>query len=93
MTVHLAAGIKRLGVTGAAARGSSEPRGAQSAAESYTEDLFQRGHVDVGEHGSPTGGLTHPFGFKTHKIVEEKGELVLKRITFDCGFDHGRRLS
>jgi hypothetical protein len=92
MTVRLAGGIKRLGVTGAAASGSSEPRGAQSAAESYTEDLFQRGHVDVGEHGSPTGGLTHPFGLKTHKIVEEKGELVLMRITFDCGFDHGRRL-
>ncbi len=25
------------------------------------------------------------MAFKTHRIVEQDGELVLKRITFDCG--------
>jgi hypothetical protein len=92
VTVHAAAEHKRLGVTGASASGASQPRSPQSAAESYTDDLFQRGHVDVGEHGDPGAGLHHPFSIKTHKIVEEKGELVLKRVTFDCGFDHGPRL-
>ena len=88
--VHIAAEIKHLGVTGAASAGTAEPRGGQNAAESYTEDLFQRGHVDLGAHGDT--GLKHPFSFKTHRIVEEKGDLVLKRITFDCGFDHRHRL-
>ena len=68
--------------------GPVEPRSAQNAAESYTEDLFQRGHVSVGEHADPESGYHHPFSFKTHKIFEKSGELVLKRISFDCGFDH-----
>jgi hypothetical protein len=68
--------------------GPVEPRSPQNAAESYTEDLFQRGHVAVGEHASPESGYHHPFSFKTHKIFEKGGELVLKRISFDCGFDH-----
>ncbi len=92
MTVHLAAEPKRLGVTGAAAVGSSDPRSPQKAAEAYTEDLFQRGHVDIGQYGSATGGISHAFRFKSHKIFDEKGELVLRRIAFDCGFDHGLRL-
>lgn len=92
LTVHMAAEMKRLGVSGAAAAGSVEPRSPQDAAESYTEDLFQTGHVDVGEHGHPNSGLSHPFAFKTHRIVDQRGELVLKRITFDCGFDHGKQV-
>jgi len=92
MNVHLAGEVKRLGVTGAAAVGASDPRSPQNAAEAYTEDLFQRGHVDIGKHGSPTGGMSHPYQFKTHKIFEEKGELVLRRISFNCGFDHGHRV-
>ena len=92
INVHVAAEPKRLGVTGAAAAGAAAPRSPQNAAESYTEDLFQRGHVDFGEHADPAGGMSNPFSFKTHKIVEEKGELLLKRITFDCGFDHGRQV-
>jgi len=92
MNVHLAGEFKRLGVTGAAPMGAAEPRSPQNAAEAYTEDIFQRGHVDIGEHGHPTGGMVHPFSFKTHKIFDEKGELVLRRITFDCGFDHGNRV-
>jgi hypothetical protein len=92
LKVHLAAEPKRLGVTGAAAIGAADPRSPQAAAEAYTEDLFQRGHVDIGEHGNASGGLSHPFRFKSHKIFDEKGELVLKRIAFDCGFDHRLRL-
>lgn len=92
LQVHFAAEVKRLGVTGAAAMGAAEPRSVQRAAEAYTEDIFQRGHVELGEHANPTGGMKHPYRFKTHIIVEEKGELVLKRTKFDCGFDHQRWL-
>lgn len=90
--VHVAGEVKHLGVTGAAFIGAAKPRSPQEAAEAYTEDIFQRGHVDLSEYADPTGGLSHPHSFKTHKVFEEKGELVLKRITFDCGFDHGRRV-
>jgi len=90
MNVHLAGETKRLGVTGASAIGAAQARSPHDAADAYTEDLFQRGHVDVGEYGSPIG-VSH-FRIKTHKIFEEKGELVLRRITFDCGFDHSYRV-
>jgi hypothetical protein len=87
LRVHLAAEPKRLAITGAApSMGSVEPRSSQNAAESYTEDLFQRGHVKVGDFADPQTGFHHPFTFKTHLIAEEAGELVLKRISFDCGF-------
>jgi len=84
--VHTAGEPKHLAVTGSAQLlGAAEPRSAQNAAESYTEDLFQRGHVEVGRHAQPGAGLRHPYSFKTHVIVEEAGELMLKRTTFDCG--------
>ncbi len=88
LKVHMAAEPKKLSVTGSSlVLGALEPRSSQNAAESYTEDLFQRGHVDVGQYLDPDSGFLHPTTFKTHMITEENGELVLKRITFDCGFD------
>jgi hypothetical protein len=87
--VYTAEEAKHFAVTSSSLTlGPVEPRSPQNAAESYTEDLFQRGHVSVGEHASPESGYHHPFSFKTHKIFEKGGELVLKRISFDCGFDH-----
>ncbi len=89
LKVHAADEPKRMAVTGSSQElGPVAPRSPQNAAESYTEDLFQRGHVDVGPHAHPSAGLLHRFTFKTHVIVEEKGELILKRRTFDCGFAH-----
>jgi hypothetical protein len=87
LTVHGASQPKRMAVSAASlALGPLQPRAAQSAAESYTEDLFQRGHVDPGKYADPTAGLHHPGGFHTHMVVDEGGELVLKRTKFDCGF-------
>jgi len=94
LRVHTAEESKRFGVTAASLTlGPIEPNSPQSAAESYSEDLFQRGHVDVGSHADPDAGIVHPSGFKTHVIVEENGELALKRRTFDCGFDHQHDVS
>jgi hypothetical protein len=87
LKVHTAGEPKHFAVTGSSLLlGPAEPRSPQSAAESYTEDLFQRGHVDVGRHGHPTAALRHPYSFKTHVIVEENDELLLQRTAFDCGF-------
>jgi hypothetical protein len=89
LKVHTAEEPKRFAITSSSLNlGPVEPRSPQNAAESYTEDLFQRGRVDVGEFASDDTGLVHPFGFKSHKVFEENGELVLRRIAFDCGFDH-----
>lgn len=88
LQVHIAAEPKRLALTSSSLTlGPVEPRSSQNAAESYTEDLFQRGHVDVGKFGDPESGMGQPCAFKSHIIVEESGELVLQRVTFDCGFD------
>jgi len=88
LRVHSAAEPKRFAVTSSSlALGPVEPRSPQNAAESFTEDLFQRGRVDLGAHSHPETGLPHPLPMKTHVIVDEGGELVLKRRTFDCGFD------
>ncbi|HET6181465.1 MAG TPA: hypothetical protein VFE61_31395 [Candidatus Sulfotelmatobacter sp.] len=87
--VHIAAEPKTMGVTGSSLiLGSLEPRSSQNAAEAYTENLFQRGHVDAGKYADENTGFHHPHTFKTHIVFEEDGELVLKRITFNCGFDH-----
>jgi hypothetical protein len=89
LNVFAAQDPRRLAVTASSSLpGSIEPHSSQNAAESYTEDLFQRGHVDTGTHVRGQVGLVHPFSFKTHVIVDEQGELVLRRRTFDCGFAH-----
>ena len=87
LQVHTAEDPKRFAVTSASlTMGPVEPRSAQNAAESFTEDLFQRGRVDVGNHAHAEAALTHPFAFRTHVVIEEQGDLVLKRKSFDCGF-------
>jgi hypothetical protein len=85
--VHATAEPKQFGVTASSVEvGPLEPRSAQNAAVVYTEDIFRRGHVDVGRYVHPETGVSHHFGFKTHIIVEKDGELLLQRRNFDCGF-------
>jgi hypothetical protein len=88
LLVHTAEDAKRFAVTSASLMiGQVEPRSPQNAAESYTEDLFQRGRVNVGEFADPEAGTIQKAAFHTHFIVEENGELLLKRRAFECGFD------
>ena len=88
LKIHSAQQSKRFAVTSASLTlGAIQPSSPQIAAECFTEDLFQRGRVDVGSHAHPSAGVVHGLAFKTHIIVEEKGDLVLRRRTFDCGFD------
>jgi hypothetical protein len=86
LKVHTAEEPKRFAVTSSSLTlGPIEPRSAQNAAESFTEDLFQRGRVDVGSHAD--GAPVRSLSMKTHVIVEDNGDLALKRRTFECGFD------
>jgi len=88
LKVRVAEQPKHFAVTSAAQTlGTLEPRSPQNAAQSFTEDLFQRGRVDVGDFAHPDNGLGHSLSTKTHVVVEEKGDLTLRRRTFDCGFD------
>jgi len=88
LTVYTAAQPKRFAITSAALTlGPLEPRSPQNAAQSFTEDLFQRGRIDVGKYADPAGGISHSLASKTHVIVKEDGDLLLRRRTFDCGFD------
>jgi hypothetical protein len=86
LRVNTAEEAKQFGVTSASLMlGPIEPRSAQNAAESYAEDLFQRGRVDAASY--LTTGAKASLAGKTHVIVPEDGELALKRKTFECGFD------
>jgi len=79
---------KKFGVTAASLTlGTPDTRSAQSAAESFTDDLFQRGRVDPTEYAKGATGLVHPHTTKTHVVVKQGADLVLRRRTFDCGFD------
>jgi hypothetical protein len=85
--VRAAAAAKPFSVTGSSlALGPVEPRSPQTAAQAYTEDLFQRGHVDVGRHADARTGLRNPFAFKTHAVVPHGDALALVRRCFNCGF-------
>jgi hypothetical protein len=87
LNVHATAEPKQFGVTASSQiAGPLEPPSAQNAAQIYTEDIFKRGHVDLGRHAHPESGVAHNFSFKTHLIVEKNGELFMQRLTFDCGF-------
>ncbi|HYV05221.1 MAG TPA: hypothetical protein VFB82_11575 [Blastocatellia bacterium] len=88
LSVHTAEAPKRFGVTSSSLTlGPVEPSSPQTAAESFAEDLFQRGRVDAGALAKSEAALVHPLPTKTHVITQENGDLVLKRRTFDCGFD------
>ena len=66
--------------------GSSTPSNSEHAARAFVEDLFQRGHIDIGDAGQPGTRIVHPHVFKTHRLAPTGEGLMLTRILFDCGF-------
>ena len=78
----------RFAVTAAATdTGGLEPPPAPKAAESFVEDLFRRGRIDLGDHGNPAAQVSNPFIRKTHELREAGNGLIIVRRNFDCGFD------
>ena len=87
--VMIAAEPRRFAAAAAAVEGGSLPTSSsERAALAFVEDLMQRGHIDHGDHGDPDARIAHPHVFKTHRLLEEDGALVLRRLLFDCGACH-----
>lgn len=90
---------KRMAVRSAslAAVGSVTPPSHEAAAHSFVEDLLQRGRVSIEEleeGGGRSRGVAGSSGVpvqtfirKTHSLRRERGQVVLVRNHFDCGFD------
>jgi hypothetical protein len=88
LKVRAAEQPKKFAVTSSSlSLGPADTRSAQNAAESFTDDLFQRGRVEVEDYAHREAGLVHPHITKTHVVVKQGADLVLRRRTFDCGFD------
>jgi hypothetical protein len=91
-TLYVAApsGPPRFAVAAAAPSiGEVEPPSREAAAQSFVEDLFRRGRIDMHEHGDPDARVSQPGVAKTHELVAAKGGVQLQRTRFDCGFDAG----
>jgi len=55
----------------------------EKAAQSFVDNLFQRGMVDTGEFASATVGTAQPTGeHKTHKLIQTPEGIRLVRIMF-----------
>jgi hypothetical protein len=67
--------------------GPVAPPTGMRAAESFVEDLFRQGRIDVGAFGDPDTRIEHPYTRKTHELEAAGNELQLVRRFFDCGFD------
>ncbi|HKS25886.1 MAG TPA: hypothetical protein VJZ76_24050 [Thermoanaerobaculia bacterium] len=58
----------------------------ETAAESFVEDLFRRGRIEMHDHGDPDARVCQPFTRKTHELVGNDNGVELQRRFFDCGF-------
>jgi len=90
LMVPAVAETKRFGVAGAALDiGSAASPTHDRAAESFVEDLFRRGNVDIGAAGEAamTGvaAATSRPSKLSHEVRRQNGNLVLMRRFFDCG--------
>lgn len=90
LMVPAVAETKRFGVAGATTDiASAESPGHDQAAQSFVEDLFRRGKVDLATAGGAvrargmTPSATRPSKL-THEVRQEGGNLVLMRRFFDC---------
>ncbi|HEV2722967.1 MAG TPA: hypothetical protein VG323_23280 [Thermoanaerobaculia bacterium] len=70
--------------------GPLETPSRETAAQSFVEDLFRRGRVEMHDHGDPNTRVSQPGTRKTHELVASPQGIELKRRLFDCGFDAGR---
>jgi hypothetical protein len=91
LLVRLPSDPRRFGVAAAAfGVGAVTPSNSEHAGRAFVEDLFERGHIDVGEIAQGTARITHPHTLKTHRLVSSAQGLLLTRLLFDCGFSTGR---
>ena len=86
--VYSASEPRALSVTAARLGGGSHPStSSEAAAMAFVEELFRRGKVHVGATRRIAAALpatAHPL--KSHRLVKEDGDVVLRRSLFDCNF-------
>jgi len=82
-----AAQPKRFRVAGAApSTGDAASVGAGRSALSFFEDLIRRGRLDYGTSAHPRFAVVGPAAtVKTHRLNNENGQVVLRRLRIDCG--------
>jgi hypothetical protein len=79
---------KRFGIAGAApSTGDASSHDGGTAATRFFEDLIRRGRLDHGGFSDARTGVAASRGLKTHKLVKENNEVVLRRIRIDCGLN------
>ena len=55
--------------------------------DAFIRYLFQRGRVEFTAETLPLAVAGPMFARKTHRLDMKDGQLILERISFDCGFD------
>ena len=82
-----AAQPKRFRIAGAAlTTGDAASTGAGQSALGFFEDLIRRGRLDYGTAAHPRFAVIgSPRTVKTHRLNNEGGHVVLRRIRIDCG--------
>jgi hypothetical protein len=61
------------------------PANAVSAAQSFVDDLFNRGRVDYAGVGRPEARIEHGRRLRSHRLVKRGNAIHLERTLFDCG--------
>jgi len=78
---------KRFAIAGAAPTfGDAQTMPSARVALGFFEDLIRRGRLDHGDLGDPQRAIIPPVPrMKTHKLVKDGDQVVLRRIRIDCG--------
>jgi hypothetical protein len=87
-TLHVfgASEPRALSVSAAALGGGAHPpTSSDAAATAFTEDLFRRGKVQFPAPRGTAASVGSLHSLKTHRVVREDGDAVLRRNLFDCG--------
>jgi len=61
------------------------PANAVSAAQSFVDDLFNRGRVDYAGVGTLEAKIEHGRRVRSHRLVKRANAVHLERVLFDCG--------
>jgi hypothetical protein len=86
LRVVTAGETKRYRIAGAApTHGDGRVVSGESAATGFFEDLIRRGRLDQGGYARAKAAVVDSRTVKTHKLVKEGDDVVLRRVRIDCG--------
>jgi len=86
LQVHGPAHLPRFGIAPAALEaGPVEVPPAEQVARYFLEDLVRLNRIELDLATADTAEFINPARTKTHRVVQEEGGPVVKRLCFDCG--------